>query len=311
MACWGEILNAVQHKGTGVDFLKLDEMRMAYLADLSKYRNRNVIAYYSGWMYRPSAEDVSINDKDMNAFMEVVHRLDKTKGLDLILHTPGGEIAATEQIINYLHSCFQDITVIVPQMAMSAGSIISVSCNEIIMGKQSCLGPFDPQIGGVACQSVLKEFEIAKDELKHNPAALGLWQVIISKYHPTFLYSCAQAVALTDELADKILEKVVTDAGKRNAIKKAFNDNSESKIHSRHFSKVKLQKLGLNVKNLEDDQKLQDLVLSIHHCYTVLLENALITKCVENAIGGRYLRMLQQPPVKSKKNENAKIEVPC
>jgi len=311
MASWGEILNTLRTKENGIDLIKLDKMRMQFLSNLAAYRKRNVIAYYSGWMYRPGAEDVTINDKDMNAFMEVVHRLDKTKGLDLILHTPGGEIAATEQIINYLHSCFDDITVIIPQMAMSAGSIISVSCKEIIMGKQSCLGPFDPQLGGVACQSVLREFENAKTELQQNPAALGLWQVIISKYPPTFLYSCAQAVALTDELADKILEKVVVEPEKRDSIKKAFNDNSESKIHSRHFSKAKLQKLGLNVKNLEDDQTLQDLVLSVHHCYTVLLENVLITKCVENSCGGRYLRMLQQPSIKPTKKENAKIEVPC
>lgn len=297
MASWSEILNSVQvvQKGkVSMDLQKLDTLRLKYLSDLSAYRNRNIITYYSGWMYRPASEDTSINDKDMNAFMEAVHKLDKSKGLDLILHTPGGEIAATEQIVNYLHSCFDDIKVIVPQMAMSAGAIISVSCNEIIMGKQSCLGPFDPQLGGVACQSVLKEFEDAKKDIQNNPSALGLWQVIISKYHPTFLYSCIQAVALTNELADKFLGKVVKNPTKLSDIKKAFNDNSESKLHSRHFSKAKLQKLGLNVTSLEDDQQLQDLVLGLHHCYTIFLENTPITKCVENSIGGRYLRMLPQ-----------------
>lgn len=294
MASWSEVLKSVQNVQVSIDVQKLDTLRFTFLSDLSKYRKRNVIAYYSGWMYRPASEDTPINDKDMNAFMEAVHKLDKTKGLDLILHTPGGEIAATEQIVNYLHSCFDDIKTIVPQMAMSAGALISVSCNEIIMGKQSCLGPFDPQLNGVACQSVIKEFEDAKEDIKNNPSALGLWQVIISKYHPTFLYSCHQAVALTNELADKFLGKVVRDPNKLSSIKTAFNDNSDSKLHSRHFSKVKLQKLGLNVTSLEDDQTLQDLVLGLHHCYTVLLENFPITKCVENSIGGRYLRMLPQ-----------------
>lgn len=79
--------------------------------------------------------------------MENVHRLDKRKGLDLILHTPGGDLTATEQIITYLHSSFDgNIRAIIPQMAMSAGSMIAVSCPQIIMGKQSCLGPFDPQM---------------------------------------------------------------------------------------------------------------------------------------------------------------------
>ena len=296
MPSWSELLNMAKRGGANspVDLNFLEKERYKYLNALSEYRGRNIITYYSGWMFRPSAEDVSINDKDINAFMEVLHKLDKGKGLDLILHTPGGEISAAEQIINYLHSCFTDIKVIVPQMAMSAGSLISISCNEIIMGKQSCLGPFDPQLGGVACQSVLKEFENAKDELKTNPEALGLWQVIISKYPPTFLYSCHQAVELTKELANKLIDKIVTDKSKIEEIKKAFNDNSESKVHSRHISKTKLQKLGLNVTSLEDDQKLQDLILSLHHCYSIILEIAPVTKFVENHIGGRYLRMLNQ-----------------
>lgn len=293
MASWSEILQKVRVGGQ-LDIHCLDAERMGYLSKLAQHRDRNVITYYSGWMYLPNAGDASINDKDMNAFMEVVHKLDKSKGLDLILHTPGGSIEATEQIVNYLHSCFNDIKVIIPQMAMSAGSIISVSCNEIIMGKQSCLGPFDPQIGGVACRSVLKEFENAKEEIRTNPAALGLWQVIINKYPPTFLYSCAQAIALTNELADKILNNIVHDKEKLSEIKKVFNDNVDSKSHGRHFSKEKLKKLGLNVTSLEDDQDLQDLVLSLHHCYIILLENLPIVKCVENSIGGRFVSMLPQ-----------------
>ena len=306
MPSWNEIVNKVQNPENGIiDIQALDNLKNGYLQELSKYRKRNVISYYSGWLYKQN-QDTSINDKDVNAFMAAIHKMDRSKGLDLILHTPGGEIAATEQIINYLHSCFKEITVIVPHMAMSAGSLISVSCDEIIMGKQSCLGPFDPQTGGVACQSVLKEFENAKVDLKNNPESLGLWQVMINKYPPTFIYSCQQAIKLTEELAEKVLDKIVLDKSKIKDIKKAFNDNTESKIHSRHFSIKKLQKLGLNVKALEDDQKLQDLVLSMHHCYTILLENMQISKFVESSAGGRFLIMQQiahQPMAERKKQQ--------
>lgn len=57
-------------------------------------------------MHKPSTADASINDKDINALMANIHRMDKKKGLDLILHTPGGDLAATEQIIHYLRSVF-------------------------------------------------------------------------------------------------------------------------------------------------------------------------------------------------------------
>ncbi|MCQ2359972.1 MAG: ATP-dependent Clp protease proteolytic subunit [Paludibacteraceae bacterium] len=296
MPSWNQILARVQEPPQGIiNIQKLDLIKNDYIAKLSSYRNRNLITYYSGWLYRQT-QDTSINDKDINAFMAAIHGMDRSKGLDLVLHTPGGEITATEQIINYLHSCFNDVTVIVPHMAMSAGSLISVSCDQIIMGRQSCLGPFDPQSGGVACQSVLKEFEKAKADLKDNPQALGLWQVIVNKYPPTFIHSCEQAIELTEELANKILNKIVLQKENLDVIKKAFNDNTESKTHSRHFSIEKLKKLGLNVIALEDDQNLQELVLSLHHCYTILLENMPVVKCVESNAGGKFIVTQQMIP---------------
>lgn len=55
-------------------------------------------------------------------------------GLDLILHTHGGQIAATESIVHYLRSIFgNNIRAFIPQLAMSAGTMIALSCKEIIM----------------------------------------------------------------------------------------------------------------------------------------------------------------------------------
>lgn len=132
--------------------------------------------------------DAMVNDKDKNAFMVNIHKMDRSKGLDLILHTPGGDLAAAESIVDYLHSMFgKNIRAIIPQISMSAGTLIALSCKEIMMGKQSNLGPIDPQMGGVPCQAVLDEFEQAKKDIKVNPSSAPLWQVIVSKYHPTFL----------------------------------------------------------------------------------------------------------------------------
>lgn len=293
MPSWSEIFNqfSKNKKADQIPFLVKEKQK--YLDEISRCTGRNVITYYSGWLQKPTASDVSINDKDINAFMEAVYKLDKSKGVDLILHTPGGEIAATEKIINYLHSIFQgNIRAIVPQMAMSAGSLVAVSCKEIMMGKQSCLGPFDPQIGGIACQSVLKEFDKAKEDIKNNPHALGLWQVIFSKYNPTFLVTCEQAIELSDDLADEILSKTISEKSKRKEILKAFNNNDTTKVHSRHISKEKCKEVGLTIIDMEDDQHLQDMILSLHHCYMIYLEQTVVTKIVENNIGGCTMRLL-------------------
>ncbi|MFZ1530458.1 MAG: hypothetical protein WAT19_17020 [Ferruginibacter sp.] len=195
MPNWKEVIEEIQNesqKGTPNPF---DVVRRKYLYSLHQKTGRNVIAYYSGWLQKPNNADVIINDKDKNAFMANVHKLNREIGLDLILHTPGGDLAATESIVDYLQKMFKgNIRAIIPQIAMSAGTMIALSCNEIMMGKQSNLGPIDPQMGGVACQSVLDEFQQAIEDVKANPSAAPLWQVIVSKYHPTFLGACKNSI---------------------------------------------------------------------------------------------------------------------
>lgn len=162
MPAWGSVLSEIAKRQQGgqqaVDFI-----RRKYLKQLHQHTGRNVIAYYSGWLFRPqTTPNLTVGDDDMNAFMAAVHQLKRDKGLDLILHTPGGDIAATEALVKYLWVMFnKDIRVIVPQLAMSAGTMIACSARCIVMGKQSSLGPIDPQIGGVPAQGVLDEFQMA------------------------------------------------------------------------------------------------------------------------------------------------------
>ena len=117
------------------------------------------------------------------------------EGLDLILHTPGGETAATESIVHYLYSMFgTNIRAIVPQLSMSAGTMIACACKEIIMGKQSSLGPIDPQFGNLPAHGIIEEFRRAYNEIKSDPSKIPLWQPIIAKYHPTLIGECEKAI---------------------------------------------------------------------------------------------------------------------
>ena len=101
-------------------------VRKKYLTLLHQHTKRNLIAYYSGWLSKGSVFLSDINDEDKNGFMTTVHKLDRKLGLDLILHTPGGGIAATQSIVTYLQKMFgNDIRVFVPQISMSAGTIIA------------------------------------------------------------------------------------------------------------------------------------------------------------------------------------------
>lgn len=121
MLNWSEVLQEISNLDAQIKSqAAVDLVRRKHLNNLFEKTGRNVIAYYSGWLSKPGIEGIQINDEDKNGFMMSVHDLERSKGLDLILHTPGGEFSATESIIDYLHQMFDDdIRVIVPQIARS------------------------------------------------------------------------------------------------------------------------------------------------------------------------------------------------
>ncbi len=286
MPSWSEIYAEVTKSADIVSIL--DAKRSEYITRIHEITGRNVITYYSAWLKHP--EYTSIDEQDKNAFMATVHGLDRSKGLDLILHTPGGDIAATESIVTYLKSMFKgDIRAIVPQISMSAGTMIALSCREIIMGEQSSLGPIDPQFGGIACQAVLDEFRRAVREVEENPASIGLWQVVISKYHPTFLGQCENAVKWSKKLMSDWVSEVNKGVNLKE-LEKLFLDHKESYSHSRHISKAACKEVGLNVLDLESNQDLQEAVLSLHHCYMISFDKFNVSKIVENQNGSRLVR---------------------
>lgn len=299
MPDWGEVLSEItqfkiqksQESAGAVDYI-----RREYLRKLQSYTGRNIIAYYSGWLSKPDIAQTDIDDEDKNGFMMACHRIDRSKGLDLILHSPGGSIAATQSILDYLHQMFENnIRVIVPQIAMSAGTMIACSCREIWMGKHSNLGPIDPHLSGVPAYGVIKEFQQACREVKRDTSKIPIWQSIIGQYRPTFLRQCRHAIDWSNSFVKNELENVMFEKDK-NAKKKAsdivkkLTDYTGNKTHNRHIHFDELYAMGLNVKLLETDDKFQDLVLTVHHCYMHSLMNTPSYKMIENHLGSALVK---------------------
>lgn len=194
MGSWNEILEeinafATEHPDEAPK--AHDTIRRKYLQKLHEFTDRNVIAYYSGWLSKPDIRGAGINDEDKGGLMSAVYGLDRSKGLDLILHTPGGDIAATQSMVDYLHRMFgNDIRAIVPQLAMSAGTMVACACKTIVMGLHSNLGPIDPQLRDIPAYGAIQEFRRAFREVKDDASRIPIWQVIVGQYRPTFLSQC-------------------------------------------------------------------------------------------------------------------------
>lgn len=296
MANWSDLLTELKEMGSPFDVL-----RRKYVQLLHKKTGRNVIVYYSGFLQKPELRaDNAVNDNDKNGLMTAVNGLDTSLGLDLILHTPGGDIAATESIVDYLWQKFgKDIRCFVPQMAMSAGTMIACSCKEIWMGRQSSLGPVDPQFNGIAAHGVIEEFSRALLEIKNNPQTIPLWQAVVAKYPPAFLGECEKAIKWSTELVtDWLLRNMFENNENKNAIVgdivSEFIDHSISYTHNRHLSADKCEQFGLKIKHFESDQDLQDIVLSVHHIYSQTLSSTPAFKIIENHQGKAFILQSHQ-----------------
>lgn len=301
---WKDILGEIsQAKAAGGPF---DIVRRKYLSELHDLTKRNVIVYYSGWLQKSDFVErgfsgFSVEDGDKNGFMTAIHGMDRNLGLDLILHTPGGSTAATESLVDYLRQMFgTNIRAFIPQIAMSAGTMIALACKEVWMGKQSSLGPIDPQIMGVPAHGVIEEFKRAAREIKRDPAKIPVWQPVIAQYFPALIGECEKAIKwsksmVKDWLLDGMFAGDADGAAKADSIIRELADHAITLSHARHISAKRAQDLGIKVMKLETEQALQDAVLTVHHSCVHTLSGTPAYKIIENHKGVAFMSLLSPP----------------
>ncbi len=309
MPSWHSILEEIRQRG-GIH----DVIRREYLAKLHSLTGRNVIVYYSGWLQKSGLPGAHVNDADKNGFMTAVHKLDRSKGLDLLLHTPGGETAATESIVDYLHSMFgTNIRAIVPQIALSAGTMIACAAKEVLMGTHSSLGPIDPQFGNIPAHGIIEEFKRAHAEIRVDQSKIAVWQPIIAKYAPTLIGECEKAIKWSNQMTREWLLRGMLSGdaereSKADAILAELSDHALTLSHARHLSAAKCKGLGLNVVMLEDDQQLQEAVLSVHHALIHTLSATGAYKIIENHNGVAFILMAQTVVLQAAGNQGSMAE---
>jgi ClpP class serine protease len=97
-----------------------------------------------------------INIEDSEEVLRAIQMTDPDVPLDMILHTPGGLVLASEQIANALVAHRAKVTVFVPHYAMSGGTLLALAADEIVMAPHAVLGPLDPQVGQFPAVSILR-----------------------------------------------------------------------------------------------------------------------------------------------------------
>ena len=279
-----------------------DTIRRSYLKRLNQFTKVDTILYASAFLGSGAGKPypqflLNLQLQDIQGFMTAVKGLGGDR-LDLILHSPGGTLEAAEQIVNYLRSKYKYIRAIVPQNAMSAATMLACAANEIVMGRQSAIGPIDPQLtfptqnGPVTtpAQALLDEFDLAKKEVIVNPATAVLWLGKLKDYPPGIIQVASDTVNLAKEkvaywLRTYMFSKDSDAADKAKQIAEWLGDAHLHKTHGHPISFDEASQHGLKVNKLEDDPELQDLVLSVYHATTVTFEVTGCVRLIENHLG--------------------------
>lgn len=138
---------------------QLDSSRVSIIRNLERKRGSRLITLIHrqeslSFLGLPISRYINIEDSEQ--VLRAIRMTPEDMPIDIILHTPGGLVLASEQIARALLRHKAKVTVFVPHYAMSGGTLIALSADEIVMDPNAVLGPVDPQVGKYAASSILR-----------------------------------------------------------------------------------------------------------------------------------------------------------
>lgn len=253
------------------------------LAELENKIDSDVLTYYG-----------PIVDGNENALLDIVEDLakdmNKKEQLAIVLTTTGGSAMAVERYVNIIRKHYQKIVFIIPDYAYSAGTIFSMSGDEIWMDYFSVLGPIDPQVKNkegnfVSALGYLDKVNELIKKAQDNKLTNAEF-LILKDFDLAELRAYEQAKELTISLLKKWLVKYkfknwsthessgtpVTSKEKEKRaeeIAAALGDNKRWKSHGRPINIEELEELKLKIEDFSDNDELRNVIRN----YYKLLQN--------------------------------------
>lgn len=187
----------------------------------------------------------------------------KDYSLDLLLHTPGGSPEAAADVIRVCRSYSKRFRVIIPNAAMSAGTLIAMGSDEIIMSDTSKLGPIDPQMifvqsKDVAIMRPAKSFIDAYFDLINSARAFIAQKQpatpflhLLDRQDPSWIIECVRARNATENLAREVLKANMLKDKSEEEIEKVvqkFFEVGDKNTHGRSIGPNEAEGFGLAIK---------------------------------------------------------------
>jgi hypothetical protein len=237
-----------------------DEKRHSLIRNIQEITGTKVVSYYSNFAH-PAG---SIIRQDIVLFNDMLTTLNFPKKLDLILHTPGGIVEVTENIVSVIRERAEQFRVIIPEAAKSAGTLIALASDEIQMSHLAELGPIDPAIlVGIdpnTRQPVLRQAWAYINSLKRLEEELrggrdpNIVIPLVHRIDPTLLDVARNALQYSQSLAQRWLQTYMKlDAQKASEVAKNLSDAARHLSHGRAIRLKEVSDLGIKAVKIPDN----------------------------------------------------------
>lgn len=241
---------------------------------IEKARNTKVFAFVTS---DRSGMETNIAQDCIDLFVNLLDEIGPTKKISLLLHTNGGSTLAAWRLINLIRTFCDQFEVLIPLKAMSAGTLIALGSDKIVMTKQAALGPIDPSITGplnpqvnlgglqrhvpVSVEAVRGYLEAARDlGIKNEGHLTSIFLNLSQHIHPLVLGDIFRSRTQIRFLADKLIKGQVKDSVKRKKIIDFLSVDSGS--HDYTMNRREALELGLSVE--KPTEPLYQILRKIH-----------------------------------------------
>jgi hypothetical protein len=263
--------------GLGADIVRLMAERKKQLQRIGEIRKRDVLVYAVD--VSKGRNPININYQDLLPFKDQLSNLSGA-AIDLILETPGGSGETAEDLVKMLRGKYSAVGVIVPGMAKSAGTLIAMAADEILMDKSSAVGPIDAQISWqgktFSAHALLEGMDKIKDEVTRTGSLNRAYVPILQNISPGELQHAQHALDFARDLvtdwlatykfkdwADSVTGKPVSTERKKQRAKEIaeqLRDHGRWKTHGRSIRIDELRAMKLRVTDYSDSPDLNDAV---------------------------------------------------
>ena len=277
--------------------------------------------------------DVALNQKDFYFIKDLLDSCEKkTDKLEIYLETPGGRGETAEEIVKYVRKKYKNVTFVICGEAKSAGTILTMSGDEILMTDTGSLGPIDAQMiigrSQVSAYDYTSWVEEKREEAKKAPlnqADIAILAQITPGEIKGAINAQEYAVDMVEEWLVKYKfknwnetetnhEKVSNEKKKERAreIATALNNHNKWKTHGRSLKREDLEKLKLKITNVEENEELKEIVYRIHTICRLIYMTSNTYKIIATCNNKISFTANPTPPVNQRqKPEVVELDVDC